>query len=94
MTKSFDSLDKTFDIVPEEEKKIKPIKKPKYLLQSYLHYMKPETLGEPSQWDIETVYRLWKVDRKKDAIDRVRDLHKKFPNSEQVNRLMEMTGEG
>ena len=72
----------------------KPIKKPKYLLQSYLHYMKPETLGEPSQWDVETVYRLWKADRKKDAIDRVHELHRKFPNNEDVNRLMEMTGEG
>ncbi len=72
----------------------KPIKKPKYLLQSYLHYMKPEALGEPSQWDVETVYRLWKADRKKDAIDRVHELHRKFPNNEDVNRLMEMTGEG
>tara|TARA_A100001015_G_C15042222_1_gene740527 strand:+ start:4320 stop:4733 length:414 start_codon:yes stop_codon:yes gene_type:complete len=34
MTKSFDSLDKTFDIVPEEEKKIKPIKKPKPIVVS------------------------------------------------------------
>ena len=67
----------------------KPIKKPKYLLQSYLHYMKPETLGEPSQWEVETVHRFWGSNRKREAIDRVRDLHKKFPNSEQVNRLME-----
>ena len=68
----------------------KPIKKPKYLLQSYLHYMSPEALGEPSQWDVETVHRLWDANRKKEAIDRLRDLHKKFPNSEQVNHLMEM----
>jgi len=68
----------------------KPIKKPKYLLQSYLHYMSPEALGEPSQWEVETVHRFWGSNRKREAIDRVRDLHKKFPNSEQVNHLMEM----
>ena len=68
----------------------KPIKKPKYLLQSYLHYMSPEALGEPSQWDVEAVYRFWDASRKKEAIDRLRDLHKKFPNSEQVNHLVEM----
>jgi hypothetical protein len=72
----------------------KPIKKPKYLLQSYLHYLSSEELGEPSQWDVETVHRFWGANRKREAIDRLRDLHKKFPNSEQVNRLMEMIYEG
>ena len=72
----------------------KPIKKPKYLLQSYLHYMKPETLGEPSQWEVETVHRFWGANRKREAVDRVHDLHKKFPNSEEVNCLMEMINEG
>ena len=72
----------------------KQIKKPKYLLQSYLHYLSPQTLGEPSNWDIETVHRLWGANRKKEAIAKVNELHKNFPNNEQVNLLMEMINEG
>ena len=72
----------------------KPIKKPKYLLQSYLHYLSPEALGEPSQWDVETVHRFWGANRKKEAITKINELHKKFPNSEQVNLFMEMINEG
>ena len=72
----------------------RPTKKPKYLLQSYLHYMSPEALGEPSQWDVETVHRLWGANRKKEAIAKINELHEKFPNSEQVNLFMEMINEG
>ncbi len=72
----------------------KPIKKPKYLLQSYLHYLSPEALGEPSQWDVETVHRFWGANRKKEAIAKINELHEKFPNSEQVNLFMEMINEG
>ena len=72
----------------------KPTKKPKYLLQSYLHYMSPEALGEPSQWDVETVHRFWGANRKEEAIAKINELHRKFPNSEQTNRFMEMISEG
>jgi len=72
----------------------KPIKKPKYLLQSYLHYMSPEALSEPSQWDVEGIYRFWGANRKKEAIDLVYKLHEKFPNSEKVNDMMERINEG
>ena len=72
----------------------KPTKKPKYLLQSYLHYMSPEALGEPSQWDVETVHRFWSANRKEEAIAKINELHKKFPNSEQANLFMEMINEG
>ena len=67
----------------------KPIKKPKYLLQSYLHYMSPEALGEPSHWDHENAERYLLAGRKKEAIDKIHELHKKFPNSEKINQLME-----
>ena len=40
----------------------------KYLLQSYLHYLSPEALGEPSQWDVETVHRFWGANRKKETL--------------------------
>jgi len=72
----------------------KPIKKPKYLLQSYLHYLSPEALGQPSHWDIEGVERYLLAGRKKDAITKIHQLHEKFPNSEIVNHMMERINEG
>jgi hypothetical protein len=62
----------------------KPIIKPKYLLQSYLHYMSPEALGEPSQWEIESVERLQKVERYEEANNLISNLLKKYPNSEML----------
>ena len=56
--------------------------------------MSPEALSEPSQWDVEGIYRFWGANRKKEAIDLVYKLHEKFPNSEKVNHLMEMVNEG
>ena len=72
----------------------KPIKKPKYLLQSYLHYLSPEELGEPSHWDVEGVERYFLADRKKEAIKKIHQLHEKFPNSERINNMMEKINEG
>ena len=72
----------------------KPVKKPKYLLQSYLHYLSPEELGEPSHWDIEGVERYFLADRKEAAIEKIHQLHEKFPNSKRINNMMERINEG
>ena len=72
----------------------KPIKKPKYLLQSYLHYLSPKALGEPSYWELEGVERHFLAGKKKEAIEKIHELHEKFPNSEKVNDMMERINEG
>jgi hypothetical protein len=72
----------------------KPIKKPKYLLQGYLHYLSPEALGEPGYWELEGVERHFLAGKKKESIDKIHELHKKYPNSEKVNDMMERINEG
>ena len=62
----------------------KPINKPKYLLQSYLHYVSPEVLGEPSQWEFESIERLQKLNQKEKTKQLISNLIKKYPNSEKL----------
>ena len=40
------------------------------------------------------MHRFSGANRKKEAITKINELHKKFPNSEQVNLFMEMINEG
>ena len=85
-------VDKTIDCVagtalmfppmwPWLHRGLKPINKPKYLLQSYLHYLSPEALGEPTQWEIEGVDRFITSGRHKDAAKQIDILLKKYPQN-------------
>jgi|TARA_R100000008_G_C3571469_1_gene162420 hypothetical protein len=62
----------------------KPINKPKYLLQSYLHYLNSEVLGEPTQWEFESVDRLRQAGQEEKAEILLNDMLKKYPNSEML----------
>ena len=62
----------------------KPINKPKYLLQSYLQYLSSETLGEPSQWEFESIDRLRQAGQEEKAEILLNDMLKKYPNSEML----------